>query len=165
MSDSKEVKWCKGREREYKVAHQLYGRFKRFCDNVGIEIGFTFYAFLDWYEEHRIDGYEVHIKNIDTHRLTLDDLIVTDIKTRFQTKRKKSYTSKYVGVHYDKSRGKWVGSLEIDNKLVRKVKRFRSEREALEYRNRMIDEFLVPAPKQEWCGSSVDDMLESIAQK
>ena len=85
-------------------------------------------AFLN----HKPDGYNVVVDHIDNDKLNnrLDNLQLISARENC-SKDQKGYSSKYIGVHWDKSTEKWFSSIQINGKQ-KYLGRFTNELDASE---------------------------------
>lgn len=60
-------------------------------------------------------------------------------ENKLNTKIRSDNTSGIKGVLFDKARNKWKGSIKFDGKVY--SKRFNTKEEAIEYRNKLVEEF------------------------
>ena len=81
------------------------------------------------------EGYEIdHISTIGTENFRLNLRFVTSSQNNMNLNKRKNCTSKYKGVHWDKSRGKWLAQIKIDG-IYFYLGRFNTEKEAAEKYN------------------------------
>jgi hypothetical protein len=79
-----------------------------------------------------------HINNIRTDN-RIDNLqLISNRENLTKDRFRKETTSKYIGVHFDKSRNKWIAAINLNNKSIH-LGRFKSELKASEAYNEALN--------------------------
>ena len=92
------TKRAKENEKLIKTAWCIWDRFGRFCD---------FHDFLEWYRNHRREGYEIGLRDYNLPPSLTNLTMVPKGARVFPRKGARGSTSKYIGVSYNREKDRW----------------------------------------------------------